>query len=204
MSVISAISWSAHSLAALTYSQSSRCPISPLLYSSKNPRAAAILALRRRCTQSLWRMRPFPVVCPEYSSEQNGLSRNSANDTAMSARDLPLATRMYTQSFDTAMSACRRDGDADARASSREGRAGTPPPPCPRPRALPPPRDPFISDSSRRCQGAAAMRGGIAATAALHILVLAKRALRTVVLHTLMPSWAARARAMSLSGMRRR
>lgn len=37
-----------------------------LLYSAKNARAAASLALQRRCAQSLWRMRPFPVDCPEY------------------------------------------------------------------------------------------------------------------------------------------
>ena len=37
-----------------------------LSYSAKNSRAAASLALQRRCAQSLWRMRPFPVDCPEY------------------------------------------------------------------------------------------------------------------------------------------
>ena len=205
---ISANTASAHSRAALAYSQSSWYPIRPLLYSAKNARAAAILALRRRCTQSLWRTRPFPVVCPAYSSEANAMSRNSANASAMSSRDLPLATRMYAQEGDTARSACRRDGAASASmpSSAEAGPSGPPPSPSspPGPRPPPPPRDPFISDSSRMCQRSRPMRRANPATARAHRLVLAKRALRMAVLRSAMPSRLASISAASASGMRLR
>ena len=67
-----------------------------------------------------------------------------------------------------------------------------------------PPRDPFISDSSRRCQGSPLMRDGIACTTASHCLVLAKRALRIAVLPTAMPSCSSRISATSASDMRLR
>ena len=205
--MISSTTSSAHSLAALAYSHISWCPIRPLLYRAKNAMAAASLALRRRCTQSLWRVRPFPVDCPEYSSEANTMSRNTLNASSMSRRDLPPATRMYVQEGDTARSACRRDGDARASILSRTGASAASasafPPPVPRPRP-PPPRDPLISDSSRRCQGSVAIWRANPSTAGLHRLVLAKRAVRIAVLRSAMPSCLASASAASASGMRLR
>ena len=173
-----------NSCAAITYSQSSLYSIRPRLNSAKNARAAAILALRSRCVQSLWRMWPSPVVCPEYSSEPNGMSRNATNISTITLRALLRATRTHAPDGDTATSACRREGDAAASISSMVGG----PPPSPfffSPSSAP--RDPFISDSSRRCQGSLAMAPGASSAAGLRALMLAKRALRTAVLPTQTP-----------------
>ena len=190
---------SPNSCAAITYSQSSLYSIMPRLNSAKNARAAAILPLRRRCAQSLWRIWPSPVVCPEYSSEPNGMSRNAKNASTISVRALLRATRTYAADGDTATSAWRREGDA---ASSISSMVGGPPPPPPSFSLFPSaPNDPFISDSSRRCQGSLAMAPGASSAAGPRALVLAKRALRIAVLPTRTPVCLPIKAEIVLSGM---